>query len=374
MKRVLILLSILVCTLCLHAEKLKIAILDLKSGVGCTQDAVDGLSDMLSMELFNSGYFIIVERSQVNRVLQANNLYGKQLSENQLKSIGNTLKVDAVLVGTVNYIVRDVKRASDGVSKINSGEYNVDIRLMSVADGRMLSSAGDEGRGRTDRELMTSVAQQLIRNLDSSIKKENSSVQVLYDYLYVFPEDLGSFSSCPTGVIDITNRNNLYGYNDWRLPTEEEVSIMEANSTLLHLDKGVNYAHQYSWSRSSGKYQVRLVRTKVVVQQRTQNRIEPYFERTSHDFGVIQILSGKVTTKFCLQNPSSRNITIENVTKTNSSITVSWDKDVIPSGSKGFVTVIYNPNGRQGVSFNSSINVIISTGQHFTLYITGKVE
>ncbi len=365
----------LLSSLYAQTEKLKIAILDLNAGVGITQDRVTGLSDILSEELFNSGYFTIVERSQVRAVLLANNLSNQSsLSAEQLQSVGRKLKVDAVVIGTINYIVRDVKLASDGVSKIDVGEYNLDVRLMSVTNGRMLSSSGDDGRGRSERELMKVVAQELVRNLDASVKQDSETVQVLYDFLYVYPKDIGSFSVYPTTVINVINRNNSYGFNDWRLPTDEELSLMEANSSLLHLDKGMPYAHSSSWVRSFEKLLVRLVRTKIVVQQRPVNRLSAYLERTEHDFGRIPILSGVVTTKFCLQNPSSRDVTITNVTKTNSAISVSWDKYSISPGQKGFVTVNYDPNGRQGVSFNSTIKVTLSDGQIFTISVKGKVD
>ena len=107
----------------IYGNKLRIAILDIKAGVGENTSHVDGLEDMLTNELFNSGYFTIVERSRVDQVLHANNLYGKTLTTAQYQEMAKKLQVDAILVGTINYIIRDVKNASDGSSKINLGEY-----------------------------------------------------------------------------------------------------------------------------------------------------------------------------------------------------------------------------------------------------------
>lgn len=350
--------------------KLRIAILDLKPGVGQSTSQVNGLEDMLTTELQKSGYFTIIERSRVDQVLQANNLYGQKLSSAQYKQIASKLQVDAVLVGTINYIVTDVKTASDGQSKINVGEYNVDLRLVSV-DGEILSSAAVHSAGKSERATMDLAAQEIVRNLDTSVKG-NKTVQVLYDYLYVFPEDLGSFSSNPSNIINITNRNNSYGYSDWRLPTEEEVQIMKANSTMLHLDKQYTYASDNcKWNQY---YNVRLVRTRVTVQQRPTNRERPYFEETSRDFGRIPILGGIVRKRFCLQNPSNRGVSITNITKTDSHISVEWNNDNITPGEHGFIVVSYNPNGRQGVSFRSTINVTLSDGQVIELLVTGRVE
>ena len=354
-----------------YGNKLRIAILDLKAGVGRNSSQINGLEDMLTNELFKSGYFTIVERSRVNQVLQANDLYGKNLTEAQYKILAEKLEVDAVLVGTINYIVRDVDNASDGSSKIDIGEYNVDLRLISVT-GELLSSAAIHAKGRSERETMDLAARDIVRNLDNSAKGPKT-VQVLYDYLYVFPEDLGTFTKCPNNIIDISNRNNSYGYSDWRLPSAEEIEIMQANSTALRLDNTCTYASNDTyWSGKSHK--VRLVRTKITIQQRPTNRPKAYFEETSHEFGSIPILGGIVKTHFCLQNPSERNVYIDNVTKTDSHISVSWDKYAIHPGDKGFITVSYNPNGRQGVAFNSTLVVTLSDGQTIDLFVSGKVR
>ena len=357
----------------IYSNKLRIAILDIRAGVGQSASNVTGLEDMLTNELYKSGYFTIIERSRVEQVLKANNLYGKTLSPAQHKVMADKLQVDAVLVGTINYIIRDVKNASDGSSKINIGEYNVDLRLIS-ASGEILSTSAVHAAGKTERETMDLAAQDIVRNLDSSVRGAKT-VQVLYDYLYVFPEDLGTFTTNPTNIVAITNRNNSYGYSDWRLPTAEEVQIMQANSKMLRLDNSATYAtdENYIW-KTGESYNVRLVRTKIVVQQRPTNRQRPYLEETSYDFGNIPILGGTVRTVFCLQNPSDRDVCIRNITKTDSHISVSWDKGWIAPGDKGFIQVYYNPNGRQGVSFNSTLIVTLSNGDTFDLFVSGKVR
>lgn len=373
MKRILLLVLINLCFSALSATNhLKVAILELKPGVGVTASQADGLSDMLTLELYQSGYFNIKERARVKEVIKANNFTNKQLSKQEQQLIGRKLEVEAVLIGTINYIIRDVKLASDGVSKINIGEYNIDIRLISVSDGSLLSSAGALGGGRTDRELMNDLAIQLGQNLDKSyITKE---VHLLYDYLYVYPEDLGIFSSHPGMLIDITNKNASYGYSDWRLPTKEEMSLLEANTRLINLNRSTPYAYNGIWNHKSGDYTVRLVRSKIVTQQQSYNTNLPYFENETLNFGSIPIFGGSVTGSFQLHNSSQDEIYIRNVITTNSSIRSSWNKNAIHPGESTFINVTYNPNGRQGVSLNHTINVELSNGQRFTLYVKGKVK
>lgn len=54
----------------------------------------------------------------------------------------------------------------------------------------------------------------------------------LYDYLEVFPYDLGYFESVPTTVIDNINKTQQYGNGTWRLPTKEELNLMQANNLI----------------------------------------------------------------------------------------------------------------------------------------------
>lgn len=375
MKKLLIFCCLICNIYAISADRVRMAILDINAGVGVEQSTVDGLADMLSVELYNSRYFTIVERLQVDKILQVNNIMDTQtLTPAQRKAIGNALAVEAICIGTINYIIRDVKIASDGTSKINVGEYNVDIRLVSVSTGEMLSSAGGVAMtGETERALMKRVAQELAMNLDKAILSEREPF-LLLNYLYVYPEDLGTFTAPPYHVIDILNRNNTYGFNDWRIPTQEEMDLLRANARAINLIGDVNYAYNNYWTHHSGSCNIRLVRTKVVTRQQTQQVSVPYFENTVHDYGKIPMLNGKVRAVFRLQNPSPNAVTIQNVSKTNSNLQTSWDRTLIPPGETGCVYVIYDPNGRQGSRLNSTIIVTLSNGQTFNLRVLGIVE
>lgn len=61
----------------------------------------------------------------------------------------------------------------------------------------------------------------------------SGQVVTLYNYLRVFPNDLGEFQSSPTTLIAQINQNNTHGYNTWRLPTSEELSVMRAASSQI---------------------------------------------------------------------------------------------------------------------------------------------
>ncbi|MBO7502037.1 MAG: hypothetical protein J6T32_02330 [Paludibacteraceae bacterium] len=65
--------------------------------------------------------------------------------------------------------------------------------------------------------------------------QQRDSVEIVY-YLRVFPKELGVFVSEPTTIIQKLNEQVQYGYDDWRLPTTEELSLLRANG---YVDDGV---------------------------------------------------------------------------------------------------------------------------------------
>ena len=100
----------------------------------------------------------------------------------------------------------------------------------------------------------------------------------------------------------------------------------------------------------------------------------PYFDKTSHNFGTVQVLSGKVKTRFCLKNYSGKTVYITDISKTSSALSVDYSTSGIADESEGCITVTFNPNGRQGSSFKNSIIVTLSDDQQITLYVQGRVE
>ena len=63
----------------------------------------------------------------------------------------------------------------------------------------------------------------------------------LHGYLYVYPEDLGSFSKYPASVIANINNNKVYGKSHWRLPTSDEFTIMWQYYEELKLKRSRTY-------------------------------------------------------------------------------------------------------------------------------------
>ena len=59
--------------------------------------------------------------------------------------------------------------------------------------------------------------------------KVRPGIATLYGYLKVITNELGYFETEPTTIISRINQDEQYGYNTWRLPTDEELEILRAN-------------------------------------------------------------------------------------------------------------------------------------------------
>lgn len=64
------------------------------------------------------------------------------------------------------------------------------------------------------------------------IARNRDSVEVLFGYLKIFPKELGVFPTEPTSVINQINNQMQYGYNNWRIPTNEELTLLRGNDYL----------------------------------------------------------------------------------------------------------------------------------------------
>lgn len=65
---------------------------------------------------------------------------------------------------------------------------------------------------------------------------------LLLGYLWVYPEDLGNFKQVPVGVINSINAQKPYGHNNWRIPSPDELVVMEANAEKIGLGDDIYLA------------------------------------------------------------------------------------------------------------------------------------
>jgi len=65
---------------------------------------------------------------------------------------------------------------------------------------------------------------------------------LLLGFLWVYPEDLGNFSQIPIGVINSINNQKPYGRDNWRIPTPDELAVLEANADKIGLGNDIYLA------------------------------------------------------------------------------------------------------------------------------------
>lgn len=86
---------------------------------------------------------------------------------------------------------------------------------------------------------------------------------VLYGYLAVYPNDIGEFRSAPTAIINHFNTTKTHNDNGWRLPTDEELSVMRNMASQIPGFRNTRYmtSNQTSYEHPTA---VRLVSTTYV--------------------------------------------------------------------------------------------------------------
>lgn len=217
----------LICLFAMSAMAQRAAVMEFKAGVGISQADVDGLSGIFTTYFRPSGYTMI-ERTQIDRIIDEQQLQRSSLTESQMVRIGELLNLSKIVIGDVNIVM---------------GQYNVDVRVINVESGTIAATEGATFAGSSYREGMKNLAQKLAAQIaigagpsvsaqSSANSQPRTTPYVIYGYLKVFPNDLGTFESEPRQVISRLNQSQQFGYGSWRLPTNEELALMRANNVI----------------------------------------------------------------------------------------------------------------------------------------------
>ena len=219
----------MLCLMALTMNAQRCAVLEFKAGVGISQADVDGISAIFITYFRPAGY-TMVERTQIDKAIDEQGFQRSKMTESQMVRIGQILNVSKIVVGDVNIVM---------------GQYNVDVRVINVETGTIAAAEGATFAGSSYRTTMQSIATKLAGKIAitpgatvpatpaaSSTPKKRTTVEVLYGYLKIFPNELGTFQAEPTSVINQINAQAQHGYNNWRIPTNEELSLMRANNYL----------------------------------------------------------------------------------------------------------------------------------------------
>ena len=252
-RKVLWLIAMLVFTTSAFAQR--VAVLNFNAGSGVTQMEVDGLSSIFNTYFAPKGAEI-VERTSVDKILQEQKFQNSRFTNTDMVALGEMLNVSLIIVGDINVVME---------------QYNVDVRVVNVQTGTTVAKDGTSfSKGGSYRDMMKELGERLSNSLELEIekfqissdrnsngnnndnngkasvlpknmttkitednsKRERTDVVVLEGFLKLYPEDLGEFSSEPSWLIKQINQQERYGYNSWRLPTQEELDFIRSNGYL----------------------------------------------------------------------------------------------------------------------------------------------
>ncbi len=256
-------LSIFICALfaVVTVSAQRVAVLDFNAGVGVSQADVDGISAIFNTYFSPRGY-TLVERTQIDRVIDEQNFQRGKLTQAQMVRIGEILNVSKVVIGDVNIVMN---------------QYNVDVRVVNVESGTISAKDGATwAPGSSYRTMMSQLGTRLAGKIaitptapvtssattpTSSSVRKRTTVEVVMGYLKVFPTELGVFPSEPTSVIAQINNQHMHDYDTWRIPTAEELALLRANGYLkdteyMTKESGSGMVLLVTTRKSIGSYQI----------------------------------------------------------------------------------------------------------------------
>ena len=85
--------------------------------------------------------------------------------------------------------------------------------------------------------------------MGGKVFSQSPEVRIVYDYLWVYPNELGTFTEYPSTLVSKLNEQKKYGCSTWRRPTEEELQILRANnlaSNSSYFRDGDSWKSDYS--------------------------------------------------------------------------------------------------------------------------------
>ena len=119
----------MICLLAVSAMAQRAAVMEFKAGVDITQADVDGISGIFTTYFRPAGYTMI-ERTQIDRIIDEQQLQRSTLTESQMVRVGQLLNLSKIVIGDVNIVM---------------GQYNVDVRVINVESGFDKKAISDKG-------------------------------------------------------------------------------------------------------------------------------------------------------------------------------------------------------------------------------------
>ncbi len=213
----------LICLLAMSAMAQRAAVMEFKAGVGISQADVDGLSGIFTTYFRPAGYTMI-ERTQIDRVIDEQQFQRSTLTESQMVRIGELLNLSKIVIGDVNIVM---------------GQYNVDVRVINVESGTIAATEGATFAGSSYREGMKNLATKLASQIAIGAGPTVGNPAPVQQSEYV---DLG----LPSGTLwkSKNEKGMYYTYDEAvsqfgdKLPTREQFAELQAFCTWEWNGKG----------------------------------------------------------------------------------------------------------------------------------------
>lgn len=221
-------LIVIICLTAFIMNAQKCAVLEFSGAQSVSVKDIDGITEMF-MTYFRPAGYTMIERAQINKVISEQGFQRSSITDDQMVRLGAILNASKVVVGKVSRL---------------GGQYQVDVRVVDAELGHDVACEGATFSGdyrANVRDLATKLAGKIAIKPAATVPpqtaapkkpKTRTTVEVLYGYLKIFPKELGVFDAEPYTVIAQINKQVQYGYNTWRIPTNEELSLLKANNYL----------------------------------------------------------------------------------------------------------------------------------------------
>lgn len=138
----------------------------------------DHISDALITELAQTGRFLVLERQEVDRIIEQYRLSLSGLTEGTLQDL-ELLDADYLVIGSVTHYSVTTTGSSDpfSQSKVQQAKVVVDIRLVDLRDGEVVFSESGEGLARKEYKKVLGFGS--AGGYDESLEQEAFRVAVI---------------------------------------------------------------------------------------------------------------------------------------------------------------------------------------------------
>lgn len=211
-------------------EKITIAVLDFDAK-NMNQESADAVTDLLRTELFNTGYFKVVERQRIQKILEEQKFQVTGLTDaDEVVEIGRLLNVKAILLGTVTRL---------------GSTHIINTRMVSIRTGLVVLAESCERSG-GEGQLPGAITE-LATNIANKIGLEGAIIHVEKKSILV---DLGKVDGIEVGemmtvirlgeaITDLEGR--VIGTRDEVIGTLEVTKVEEAYSEAKIKKKTENF-------------------------------------------------------------------------------------------------------------------------------------